>query len=47
MEGLINLKDGRKLFTTHNGFKYWVEDKKGQVTEVTSEYYNKSKKNRL
>lgn len=47
MEGIIKLKDGRRLFTTHNGFRYWVEDKNGFVTEVTSEYYNRTKKNRV
>ena len=43
----IKLKDGRTLFKTHNGFKRFVEDKKGEITEVTSEYYQKSKKHKI
>ena len=46
MEQLIELKDGRKIFKTHNGFKSFVQDKKGEVTEVTNEYYNQDKKNK-
>lgn len=47
MEQLILLKDGRKIFKTHNGFKSFVESKKGIITEVSSEYYNQVKKNAL
>jgi len=52
MEGLVNreqvivLKDGRTIFKTDNGFKSFVESKKGEVTEVTNEYYNQVKINR-
>lgn len=45
-EQLIELKDGRIIFKTHNGFKSFVESKNGEVTEVTSDYYNQVKKNR-
>jgi len=45
-EQIIELKDGRKIFKTDNGFKYYVETKKGVVTETTEEYYNKAKNNR-
>jgi hypothetical protein len=41
----LELKDGRKLFRTHNGFKSFVEDKKGNITQVSTDYYIKSKKN--
>lgn len=46
-EQVIELKDGRTLFKTHNGFKSFVEDKKGNITPVTSRYYLTSKKNRV
>lgn len=52
MEGLVKreqvivLKDGRTIFKTDNGFKSFVESKKGEVTEVTNEYYNQVKINR-
>lgn len=45
-EQIIELKDGRTIFKTENGFKSFVQSKKGEVTEVTSEYYNQAKKNR-
>ena len=45
-EQVIVLKDGRTIFKTHNGFKSFVESKKGEVTEVTNEYYNQVKKNK-
>ena len=44
----IALKDGRILFTTDNGFKYWVQNKKGTVTEeITEAQYNKAKTHRV
>ena len=46
-ESVIKLKDGRTIFKTHNGFKSWVEDQKGNVTEVTEQYWNQVKVNRL
>lgn len=45
-EQIIELKDGRTIFKNHNGFKCWLEDKKGVVTPVTQEYYSKAKHNR-
>jgi hypothetical protein len=35
----IRLKDGRRIYTTHNNFKHFVEDKKGISTLVTYEYF--------
>lgn len=46
VEQLVELKDGRKIFKTNNGFTCWIEDKNGIVTEVTNEYYKKTIKNR-
>jgi hypothetical protein len=45
-ESIIKLKDGRTIFKTHNGFKWWVESRKGEITEVTEAYYNQAKRNR-
>lgn len=42
-ESIVPLKDGRTLFKTHNGFKYFVESKNKEVTEVTEDYWNKAK----
>lgn len=42
-EQILHLKDGRTIFKTHNGFKSFVQDTKGFVTEVTIGYYNKAK----
>lgn len=44
-ESIIKLKDGRTLYKTHNGFKYWVESKKGESTEVTEKYFRTIKHN--
>ncbi len=46
-EQIIELKDGRTIFKTHNGFKSFVKDKKGITTPVTPEYYLKAKEKRL
>jgi hypothetical protein len=35
----IKLKDGRRIYTTHNNFKYFIESKKKVSTEVTYEYF--------
>ena len=43
----INLKDGRSLFTTNNGFTFWVKSKTGKVDEITEDQYNNSKKHRI
>ena len=42
----LKLKDGRTIFKTHNGFRSFVETKKGDVTPISSEYYNKVKSNK-
>ena len=47
LSGSIELKDGRVLFTTGNGFKYWVMTQKCKVSPVTEKYYNAAKINRL
>jgi len=41
-EQIHNLKDGRTVFKTHNGFKCFLEDKKGKVIPVTEAYYAKA-----
>jgi hypothetical protein len=40
----LELKDGRKLFRTHNGFKSFLEEKDGTIIPVSTEYYIKCKK---
>lgn len=46
-EQIFKLKDGRTIFKTHNGFKFFSEDKKGEVIEVSEQYWNHAFKNRL
>jgi len=46
-EQIIKLKDGRTAFKTHNGFRYYIEDVKGVVTQVTEEYFLKAIRNRI
>lgn len=46
-EQIIVLKDGRTIFKTHNGFKSFVQDKKGNITETTNEYYKQVKKHEI
>lgn len=46
-EQIIVLKDGRTIFKTHNGFKSFVQTAKGEVTEITSEYYDVAKRNSI
>lgn len=41
------LKDGRSIYRTHNGFRFFVVSKKGISTQVTEEYYFKCKKSKL
>jgi hypothetical protein len=41
-EQVLTLKDGRTIFKTHNGFRAFVENKKGVVSPVTQEYYLKA-----
>ena len=45
-EQIVNLKDGRTIFKTHNGFRCFVTDKKGVTTRVSQNYYTKTLKNR-
>lgn len=45
-EQVIELKDGRTIYKTHNGFRSYVVTKKGVVTETTNEYYNQAKQNK-
>jgi hypothetical protein len=40
---VFNLKDGRTIFKTNNGFKYWLESKSGEVIEITEQYYYQAK----
>lgn len=42
IEQQVTLKDGREIYKTHNGFKSFVKNKKGEVTEVTGEYYKEA-----
>ena len=41
------LKDGRSIFKTHNGFKYYVQSRKGEIIEVTESYYKQAFQNRI
>lgn len=43
-EQIIKLRDGRTIYKTHNGFKYFAETKKGEVAEVEESYYDQAKK---
>ena len=43
----INLKDGRVLLTTGNGFVFWEADKKGRVGLIDEHRYNKAKIHRI
>jgi hypothetical protein len=44
-EQVMNLKDGRTIFKTHNGFRNFVISKSGKsTTKVTEEYYSKAKR---
>lgn len=40
----FKLKDGRRIFTTNNNFKHWLEDNKGNVIPITEEYFRKALK---
>ncbi len=46
-EQIIELKDGRTIFKTHNGFKSFVKGKKGEVLPITDEYYKQVKHNKV
>jgi len=52
-EQIVNLKNGKQIYKTHNGFRSFVVEKdktvrgklvKGKVTQVSEEYYLKAKK---
>lgn len=47
IDSTIELKDGRKLHTTKNGFVFWVESRKGVIDEITEAQYKQSKKHRI
>ncbi|AGF91610.1 hypothetical protein Phi47:1_gp61 [Cellulophaga phage phi47:1] len=41
------LKDGRKLITTNNNFKFWVVSRKNVVEEITENQFNQSLKHQI
>lgn len=43
-EQIIELKDGRTIYKTHNGFRAFVEDRNGKSLPITMFYYNKVKR---
>jgi len=43
-EQIFELKGNRTVFKTHNGFKCHLEDKNGDVTSISQEYYTKVKR---
>jgi len=45
-EQIVKLKDGRTIFKTHNGFKYFVTTKK-ETIEVSESYYKQALKNKV
>lgn len=47
IEQSVKLKDSREIYKTNNGFTAWLKDQKGNVTEVSHEYYKKVFKNRI
>lgn len=46
-EQVLELKDGRIIFKTHNGFKSFVKDKKGKVLPIKNKYYKQVKRNKI
>lgn len=46
-ECVIELKDQRHLITYDNGFTYYVQSAKGEMTEVTEKYFKKQLKHRV
>jgi len=44
---IINLKDGRVIFTESNGFKFFITSTKGVVTPVSEAYWLKAKSKRV
>ena len=47
LSGSIELKDGRVLFTTSNGFEYFVITASCKINQVSEEYHNAAKANRV
>ena len=45
-EQIIELKDGRTIFKTHNGFKSFMKNQKGIIIPITEKYYLKVKRNK-
>jgi hypothetical protein len=45
-EQIVEFKDGRILFKTHNGFKCFLQDKKGKVIIVSDDYYKRLKRSK-
>jgi len=43
----IELKDGRSLLTTKNGFVHWEVSKKGTVEQIDEARYNHAKAQRI
>lgn len=43
----LELKDGRTIFKTHNGFRSFVKDSKGKATQISDAYYLKAKKHKV
>ena len=46
-EQIVNLKDGRTIYKTDNGFTSWVTDARGYSQKITDEYYKKAFKCRV
>jgi len=40
-EQIKELKDGRTIYKTHNGFRAFMVDQKGKVLPITQEYYHR------
>lgn len=38
-ECFIELKDGRYLLKYNNGFSYYVQSAKGEISEITENYF--------
>lgn len=47
VECVIELKDQRHLITYDNGFTYYVQSAKGEMTEVTEKYFKEQLKHRV
>jgi len=47
VEQVIELKDGRVIYKTDNGFTSWVKTAKGESSKVSHGYYLNAKKHRI